>query len=134
DHEAARHDYLVEENLTLIQRALSEFLERLAAADARQIERHEQHYAVGQPGPGIFENRQHDARAGDRAAGHPCRLLTVEDVILALAARPQRGLEAPIAVGRFGEGDVIAAVSGLGDGQTDDLIATGEELFEFGTG
>src|SRR5690606_31118652 len=75
-HEIERHLDIIEEYLALIESALAELVERLAARDAGQIERHEEDNTLARAAAAI-ERREENRIFRNRAVRHPCRLLTV---------------------------------------------------------
>ena len=84
EHVVARDAYVVEEDLALVERALAQLVQRLASADAGEVERDDGH-AGPRHASGRVDGQERQGVCGDGAVGDPGRLLAVDHPVVAIS-------------------------------------------------
>jgi hypothetical protein len=131
-HVAGRNAQPVEEDLALVQRALADLVERLAAADALLVEWHQEDAAARRAVASVAGAEQRGG-LGDGPVRNPGGLLPGDDDLVAFASREAIRAARLRAGGAEPAREIhhVAAVIGLGDRPAADLVRR-EALHEVG--
>jgi hypothetical protein len=127
DHVLLRNPHVVEEDLPLVERALSELVERLALRDAGKVEGNDGHATALESATRI-DRAEEGGDGGDRPVRYPRGLLTADHVLVPFLGRDAVRAQRPVREVRLVEGERIAAVVGLGDRPAADVLAVGRAV------
>ena len=130
-HVVGRNPHFVEVDLTLVERALSDLVERLAARHTRQVERHDE-AADSLDAVAHVDGAEQRGRGGDGAVGHPRGLLPVDDEGVPVTAREAVRLAVLLRSELVLEDDEVAAVMRLGAAPAADGAGIAEALDQLG--
>ena len=119
-HVVGRNSHVVEVDLALVERALTEFVERLAARDTLKIERDERHPATLESLARI-DRAEQDRDGGDASVRDPRGLLAADHVLIAFFGRDAVRTNVRVVEDGLIEGKRVTAMIWFRDGPAADF-------------